>query len=168
MPSEQPRVEASFQLELADTLAASRFLLRRSPLRWALPLALPVLAANAVASGSWSVAVSILVGIAVTAFMLLLFLPRRAFRANPNARATQTWVLSADGIACEVTAADGGTLARSEVLWRSVLRAHESRQAFLLSSTTRAFFVLPKRALDPDMLADVRALLAANVASPTR
>jgi hypothetical protein len=163
MPDGQRQIEVSFQLELADMLAATRFVQLRSSLRWVLPLIVVAGEASAVASRSWSTAVAVLAGVAAAVFMLLYVAPRRSFRANPNMGRTQTWVLNADGIAYEVTDPDGATRMRSDVLWRSVLRMHESRQAFLLSSSNRVFNVLPKRALDAAEVDAVRALLAANV-----
>lgn len=62
-----------------------------------------------------------------------------------------------------MTASDGARLGGSDMDWRSVVQARESSRAFLLSSSPRVFFVLPKRVLEPPTVAKVRALLAAHV-----
>jgi hypothetical protein len=157
------QIELSFELTLADVLAARRFWLSRSMVGWLLPLLVVVALGQAFASGSWPFAVGAVLWAAAMGYLVLYFQPRRSFRANPSLGASQAWVLGPDELSCETTASDGTQLARTEWSWRSVLQARESNRAFLLSPTRGLIVVLPKRALDPSALDDLRALIAANV-----
>lgn len=165
MSSDQQPIAVSFELALSDLLAARRFLLLRSTASWPLPVLVGALLAQALSIGSWIPAAVALGIFALGIVWLLYFQPRRAFLASPNVRGRQTWMLGPDGLSCEVAAADGARLGRSELEWRAVMRVRESSQAFLLSASRRTVYVLPKRAFDPTAVDRVRALLAAKVAS---
>lgn len=165
MSSDQQPIEVSFELALADVLAARRFLLLRSTAGWVLSAAVVVLLAQVASHGAWIPLVAAVAGIALVGWWLLYLHPRRAFLSSPSRGGRQTWVLGPDGLSFDVKAADGTPLGTSEISWRSVTRVRESSRAFLLSSSRQVAYVLPKRALDPTDVDRVRALLVANVAS---
>lgn len=156
-------VEVSFELSLADVLAARRFLLLRSTTGWLLPLLAVVLVAQAIGSSSWSLALFVAVWIGLLWPWLLYIQPRRSFKATPGMHGRQTWVLDPDGARYDAVDSDGALLSRSELTWGTIVRARESRQAFLLQPSRAAASVLPKRAFTPQAIADMRALLAAHV-----
>ena len=165
MSSEHPQqIEASFELVLSDILAAHRFLFWGSGRR---RLGLLVIAAAlvvALALGSWSLVVAVVLWLVVISAWLLYLQPRRTFLGSPGRGVLQKWTLGPDGLGYEMTASDGARLAESEMNWRSLVGARESGAAFLLASSDRTSFVLPKRGFEESAIADVRALLAASVA----
>lgn len=163
MSSDQPHVELSFELALSDVLAAQRSAFFRSIPGWVVSIVGVVLAAAALVLGSWSLALEVGLWLVVMGFLLLYFLPRRSFLANPSLRGRQTWVVGTDGLRFETTASDGTRLAGGDRNWRSIVRTRESSGAFLLYSAPRFPSALPKRVMEPSQVADIRALLAANV-----
>jgi len=156
-------VEVSFQLTLADVLAARRFLLLRSKAGWLLPLLAVVLVADAIVRSSWSNALYSVLWLGMLGPWLLYLQPRRAFKATPSMRAAHSWVVGPDGLRFEAVDADSARLASSEMAWATIARARESRAAFVLQPSRGTACVLPKRAFTPQALAEMRTLLAAHV-----
>ena len=156
-------VEVSFQLTLADVLAARRFLLMRSTTGWLLPLLGIALAASAIASSSWSFALDGALWLGLMGPWLFYLQPRRAFKATPSMHAAQNWVVGPGGLRFEAAGADGAQLTSTEMAWATIARARESRTAFLLQPSRGIASVLPKRAFTPQAIADMQALLAAHV-----
>jgi membrane protein implicated in regulation of membrane protease activity len=163
MSSDQPHVELSFELALSDVLAAQRSIFFRSMSGWVVSIIGVVLGAAALVLGSWSFALEVGLWLVVMGFLLLYLLPRRSFLANPSLRGRQRWVIGPDGLSFETTASDGTRLAMGERDWRSVVRTRETSRAFLVYSAPRLPSAVPKRVMEPSQVADIRALLAANV-----
>jgi YcxB-like protein len=123
-----------------------------------------VLGTAALVLGSWSLALEVGLWLVVMDFLLLYFLPRRSFLASPSLRGRQRWVIGPDGLRFETTASDGTRLAVGEKDWHSVVRTRETSRAFLLYSAPRVSSLIPKRALEPAEVAQVRTLFAEHVA----
>jgi YcxB-like protein len=156
------QIELSFQLELADVLSARWVLLWKSRSGKVALALVAILLANAFASSlAWGVSAS--VGVVVYFALMFYVLPRRTFRTTPAMRGTQTWTIGPDVLRCESTTPDGARLSSSEFGWALMLRARESKRAFLLSPSRTGACVLPKRALDPARADALRALIAAKV-----
>ena len=51
----------------------------------------------------------------------------------------------------------------TDIQWKNFIRHLECENQFLLYSSPVSFSILPKRALTPEQLAEVRALLAQNL-----
>lgn len=155
-------IEVSFNLEVADVVAARRALLLSSPRPRLGLVAVVVVFGVALALGSWAIAIGVVVWVGVMGLWLFYLNPRRALRTRPSLRGRQTWQLGSDVLSCEVMDEDGNRLADTDLSWRSMTRFRESGALFLLSSAQGPWFVLPKRALDPSAVSTVRALFSAR------
>jgi hypothetical protein len=160
VPDDPHKVELSFELSLADVLAARRyFVLRGSTLLVFILTAF----AWAVVDGSLSAVLWIGAFGGLFGSWLLYFQPRRAFRGTPHLRGKHRWVLGPDGASFEATDSDGAPLVSSNLTWNYVTSVRETDRAFLLGGSKSSYFLLPKRGLDPAGVTEVRELLAANV-----
>jgi YcxB-like protein len=53
----------------------------------------------------------------------------------------------------------------ADVEWKNFIRFLECKSEFLLYSSPACFNILPKRALSPDQLSELRGLFAQNISS---
>jgi hypothetical protein len=162
MADENQEVRVSFELELADVLAARRSVLLKSPREFLVPAVLLAAVVGSFATGDWSFAVGVVSTFVCLGFWLLYFQPRRSFRANPMLQGTRTCILSPGGLSIEVNSPEGNRLMKSDLDWGSIVRVRESSGAFFLSMAPKALTVLPKRAFDPSQIAIARSLLFAH------
>lgn len=84
---------------------------------------------------------------------------RLQFRKQPAAQGRQTVLLDADGVHGR------GDTGQSDVEWRSFIRWLECKNQILIYSSPVYFIIIPKRALTPDQLTEIRGLLAQNIGS---
>ncbi len=84
---------------------------------------------------------------------------RKQFSRQPGAQGPRTMVLDAAGVHWRW---NGGS---ADVEWKNFIRFLESKSEFLLYSSPACFNILPKRALSPDQLSELRGLFAQNISS---
>jgi hypothetical protein len=103
-----------------------------------------------------------LVVLAIAWFVVIRLLQRssvrKQFRNQPGAHGPRTVVFDGDGAHWRW---DGGS---SDVLWKNYIRWIEGDKQILLYSSPAYFSMLPKRALDPAQLGELRELLKTNIA----
>jgi hypothetical protein len=99
-------------------------------------------------------------------FWIFLAGPRRAarrqFRKQPAAQGSWTLLIDDSGVHARW---EGGS---SEVEWKNYIRWRESNNLILLYLSPVSWGIIPKRALDPPQLTELRALLEQNVKPLTR
>jgi hypothetical protein len=88
---------------------------------------------------------------------LQLFNMRKQFRKQPGAHGPRTVVFDGAGAHWRW---DGGS---SDILWKNYIRWTEGDKQILLYTSPACFNMLPKRALDPAQLAELREMLKQNV-----
>jgi hypothetical protein len=107
-----------------------------------------------------------LLGMILIWFWIFVAGPRRAarrqFRQQPAARGLWTLLIDDGGIHARW---EGGS---SDVDWKNYIKWRESKNLILLYMSPVTWGMIPKRALDPAQLADLRALLEQNVQRLTR
>jgi hypothetical protein len=82
----------------------------------------------------------------------------RQFTKRPAVQGPRTVVLDAQGVHSKW---NGGT---ADLEWRNFIRCAESRNQFLLYTSSVSFSILPKRSLTPEQISQLRELLAQNMA----
>jgi hypothetical protein len=82
---------------------------------------------------------------------------RRQFTKQPGAHGPRKLTLDASGAHWRW---NGGS---AEVEWRNYIRSVEGVNQILFYTSPSCFNILPKRALNPDQLVELRALLAQNI-----
>jgi hypothetical protein len=82
---------------------------------------------------------------------------RRQFREQPAAQGPWTLLIDYNGVHARW---DGGS---SDVEWKTYIRSRETSNLILLYMSSGTWGIIPKRALDPSQLTELRALLAQNV-----
>lgn len=85
---------------------------------------------------------------------------RRQFLQQPGAHGPRTVLLDASGAHWRW---NGGT---SDVEWRNYIQTAEGKNQFLFYTSPACFNILPKRALEPEQLNEIRELLKQNVSAP--
>jgi len=93
--------------------------------------------------------------------LLTVFLPRwniqRQFTKQPGAHGARTLLLDASGMHWRW---NGGS---SDVEWKNYIRLVEGKSHFLFYTSPACFDILPRRALGPEQLTEVRQLLKQNI-----
>jgi YcxB-like protein len=82
---------------------------------------------------------------------------RRQFSKQPSAQGPRTVLLDAEGIHWRWS---GGS---ADAAWQNYVRFLEARDQILFYSSPACFNIVPKRALTPGQLSELRALLARNL-----
>ncbi|HTV64514.1 MAG TPA: YcxB family protein [Bryocella sp.] len=104
-----------------------------------------------------------LIGLAVFWGVLLWACPwwaaRNQFRKQPSAQGPRTLELDTTGVHWRW---DGGT---ADIEWKNITRFLETKNEFLLYTSPAAFNMVPKRALTPEQVSELRALLSEHVNS---
>ncbi|HEV2698577.1 MAG TPA: YcxB family protein [Terriglobales bacterium] len=84
---------------------------------------------------------------------------KRTFRKQPGAHGPKRVTLDADGVHLR---GDGGS---SDVAWKNYIRWVEGKNQILLCFSPASFHILPKRALVPEQLVELRELLRQHIQS---
>jgi len=150
------------QMDFYESIVAHRT--RSTTLKWAFRIVsislvvgagLLILAVCLAATNLASVAPIVI--IAVGWLAVVWFLPRLAartqYRKQPGAHGPKTVVLDDTGVHLRW---DGGS---ADVQWKTYFRHLESKHQFLLYSSPVTFNMLPKRALTPEQVCELRAFL---------
>ena len=90
------------------------------------------------------------------------WLARTQFLKQPSAQGRRRALFDGDGIHWRW---DGGS---SEVEWKSYVRWMETRNEILLYTSPVLFGIVPKRALTPEQLSELRTLLTQNIGAGLR
>jgi hypothetical protein len=85
------------------------------------------------------------------------FSARNQFTKNPSLRQPRRVDFNQDGLKT-----DAG-VASSQHSWKAYVRCVESNACFLLYTSPACFNIIPKRALQPEQLSELRQLLQANI-----
>lgn len=93
---------------------------------------------------------------------LLLWPWRRAreFKKYPDHGSLRTFDIEAGGIRVKTR------FGSAEMLWARFSKFAETDESFLLFAAPRFLYTLPKRAMPPELLEPLRALLAQNITQP--
>lgn len=90
-------------------------------------------------------------------WLLPWWLMRRQFVQQPGAHGPRTLTLNDGGASWKWS---GGS---SAIEWKNYIRFTEGRNHVLFYTSPACFNILPKRALNPDQLGELRALLEQNI-----
>ena len=99
----------------------------------------------------------IILWIAVASGVTYWWSARRQFRKQPGAQGQRSLLLDASGTHWRW---DGGN---SDVEWKNYIRTVEGKDQILFYTSPVCFNILPKRALAPEQLPEIRDLLKQNI-----